>query len=70
MKKRFLAEFNIVRMSQNSMLLESNKTNQRVYITRNIFNKIMNNDSRIVDYTTVETEKGLLWIEILTWTRF
>lgn len=69
MKKRFLSEFNIVRMSQNSMLL-SNETNQRVYITRNVFNKIMNDDSRIIDYTIVETEKGLLWIEILTWTRF
>jgi hypothetical protein len=70
MKTKFLSEFNIVRMSKNSMVLESNKTNQYVYITRNIFNKIMNNDSRIVDYTIVETEQGSLWIEILTWTRF
>jgi hypothetical protein len=69
MKKRFLNEFTIVKMSKNSMILKSN-TEERVYITRNLFNKIMNDDHNIVDYTIVEGDKGLLWIELLTWTRF
>lgn len=70
MKNKFLNEFNIVRMSQNSMVLESNNTGQRVYIMRNLFNKIMTNDNKIVDYTIVEGDRGILWIELLSWSRF
>lgn len=69
MKTKFLNEFTIVRMAQNSMILES-KTGQRVYIMRNLFNKIMTNDNKIVDYTIVESDRGILWIELLMWTRF
>lgn len=70
MKTKFLNEFAIVKMSQNSMILESNNTGQRVYIMRNLFNKIMTNDHRIVDYTIVEGDRGILWIELLSWSRF
>ena len=70
MKNKFLSEFTIVRMSQNSMVLESNNTGKRVYIMRNLFNKIMTNDDKIVDYTIVEGDRGILWIELLSWSRF
>lgn len=70
MKTKFLNEFTIIRMAQNSMILESNNTKQRVYIMRNLFNKIMDDDNKIVDYTIVESDRGLHWIELLMWTRF
>lgn len=70
MKTKFLSEFTIVRMAQNSMILESNNTKQRVYIMRNLFNKIMDDDNKIVDYTIVESDRGLHWIELLMWSRF
>jgi uncharacterized ubiquitin-like protein YukD len=69
MKTKFLNEFTIIRMAQNSMVLENNK-GQQVYIMRNLFNKIMTNDSKIVDYTIVEGDRGILWIELLSWSRF
>lgn len=69
MKAKFLSEFTIIRMAQNSMVLENSK-GQRIYIMRNLFNKIMDNDSKIVDYTIVESDRGILWIELLMWSRF
>lgn len=66
-KEKFLNEYEIVRMNKNSITLRSHGI--FVYIHRNIFNEIMNNNA--VDYIEEKMQFGecqiQFWIKALIW---
>lgn len=67
-KERFLNEYEMVKMNKNSITLRR-QGNSLVYIHRNVFNEIMNDNA--VDY--VEEQKPLCdwqiqyWVKALIW---
>jgi hypothetical protein len=65
MKEKFMQEFDIVRMSKSSLLLQNKKTGEHVYIHRNAFNKL----DIAVEYRIVQREfmGNTLWLEVLCW---
>lgn len=63
--KRFRHEFQIVRMSTNSLVLHCDKYGE-VYISRKDFNNLI----KAVDYRVVRRDNmhsATLWVSILTW---
>ena len=67
MKEKFLAEFNIVRMSKSSLVV-CNKNGQEAYIHRNSFNNLdIAQDYRLVKRPEMGSQ---WWIEILVWKSF
>lgn len=68
MKEKFLSEYEIVRMSRNSLLVCNKRTSNRAYIHRNIFNQLdQATDYREVDITFANREDKSRWIEVLIW---
>lgn len=67
MKKRFNDQFEILRMTNASLVLVDKKTGENVFIHRNAFNQLENS----VDYRVVkkETPRGDInkWVEVLIW---
>ena len=67
MKKRFNDQFEILRMTNASLVLVDKKTGENVFIHRNVFNQL----EVAVDYrvTTKESPRGDVnkWVEVLVW---
>jgi hypothetical protein len=64
MKARFLTEFELVKMSKNSIMVRNNKSGEIAYIHRNAFNSL----DAAVDYKmTWRPEMNTNWIEVLVW---
>lgn len=67
MKEKFMQNYELIRMSKNSLVFRNKSTNEPVFIHRNVFNNL----DTAVDYRQVTLEdKPNIWIEILTWNRF
>lgn len=67
MKEKFMQNYELIRMSKNSLVFRNKSTNEPVFIHRNVFNNL----DTAVDYRQVTFEdKPNIWIEILTWNRF
>lgn len=67
MKEKFMQNYELIRMSKNSLVFRNKSTNEPVFIHRNVFNNLYT----AVDYRQVTLEdKPNIWIEILTWNRF
>ena len=67
MKEKFMQNYELIRMSKNSLVFRNKSTNESVFIHRNVFNNL----DTAVDYRQVTLEdKANIWIEILTWNRF
>lgn len=71
LKAQFDAQFTVIRMSRNSLVLSENKTGNTVYIHRNAYNAILNGHA--VDLRIVEGDAEMLggqrWLEVLAWKR-
>lgn len=67
MKEKFMQEYELIRMSKNSLVFRNKSTNEEVFIHRKIFNSL----DIAVDYRQV-TPEGIhnIWIETLLWNRF
>lgn len=64
MKAKFLTEFELVKMSKNSIMVRNNKSGEIAYIHRNAFNRL----DASVDYRMVwRPEMNTNWIEVLVW---
>lgn len=64
MKVKFLTEFELVKMSKNSIMVRNNKSGEMAYIHRNAFNSL----DVAVDYRMVwRSEMNTNWIEVLVW---
>jgi hypothetical protein len=66
-KEKFLAEFDIVRMSKSSLVVR-NKDGHESYIHRNAFNNLdIAQDYRLIKRAEMN---GQWWIEVLVWKVF
>lgn len=68
-KEKFFEEFEITRMSKNSIVVKD-KMNRDIFVHRNSFNAIVNDiavDYRISNLNIGLTEFGTLWLEVLVW---
>jgi hypothetical protein len=64
MKAKFLTEFELVKMSKNSIMVRNCKSGEIAYIHRNAFNSL----DASVDYRMVwRPEMNTNWIEVLVW---
>lgn len=71
MKDKFISEYEIVKMSRNSLLVRNKLTNNLAYIHRNVFNQL----DRAIDYREIyapinsESPRGPWdrWIEACIW---
>jgi hypothetical protein len=65
MKEKFLSEYEIVRMSQNSLVFKHKYTGNQVWIHRNVFNHL----DDAVEYRIVTKEACCVqkWVEGLFW---
>jgi hypothetical protein len=69
MKQKFMAQFNIIRMTNKCLVVEDKDTLERAFIHRNAFNALDN----AVEYRVIPAgvEPGPCgYIEVLTWQRF
>lgn len=69
MKKQFLDQYEIVRMTNKCLLVRDKKTFEEVLIHRNAFNAL----DKAVDYhiISIECDRGRQsWIEVLAWRSF
>jgi hypothetical protein len=66
MKEKFLAEYEIIRMSANSLVCKNKYTGDQVWIHRNVFNHL----DDAVEYRIVVKEACCVqkWVEGLFWT--
>lgn len=68
MKKRFLEEFEIVRMSRNSLVVRQHATGKECFIHRNAFNLLQDAvDYRIKEVWLGEDRRSSNWIEVCCW---
>lgn len=74
MKKKFFDDFEIVKMSRNSIVvIERGKTNSPencIFVGRNAFNKIC--EDKAVDWTVIKKQLNeygpeMQWLEVLAW---
>lgn len=75
MKKKFFDEFELVKMSRNSVVVvksgtPTNNTENWVYVSRNAFNKIC--EDQVVDWTVVKKQISdfgpvMNWLNVLAW---
>ena len=71
--EKFNANYEIVRMSRNSMVLNNRRTGNMVFIHRKAYNALLNNQCE--DFREIDrkfTHDGLSyqtskWVEVLTW---
>lgn len=66
MKKQFLDQFEIIRMTNKCLLVRDKKTFEEAFIHRNAFNAL----EKAVDYRiiSVDFDPGRQsWIEVLVW---
>lgn len=69
MKKQFLDQFEIIRMTNKCLLVRDKKTFEEAFIHRNAFNEL----EKAVDYRiiSIDFDRGRQsWIEVLTWRSF
>lgn len=65
MKEKFLSEYSLYKMSRNSMIFTDNKTGEKVWIHRNIFNNLDKAETyRVVVKDECHVQK---WVEGLFW---
>lgn len=65
MKKKFMSEFEIIKMSNHSLICQ-NKSGNKVYIHRNVFNQLdFAEDYRLTSHTY--NGKTSIWVEALFW---
>lgn len=68
MKKRFLEEFEIIRMSRNSLIVRQRTTGEECFIHRNVFNLLQDAvDYRIKEVWFGEDRRSSNWIEVCCW---
>ena len=69
MKKQFLDQFEIIRMTNKCLLVRDKKTFEEAFIHRNAFNVLENAvDYRII---SIDFDRGRQsWIEVLAWKSF
>lgn len=67
-KEKFFDEFELVRMSGNSIVVRD-KMNRDIFVHRNVFNNILNDTA--VDYRVIEkgfdVNRPCLWLDALVW---
>lgn len=69
MKKQFLDQFEIIRMTNKCLLVRDKKTFDEAFIHRNAFNAL----DKAVDYhiISIDCDHGRQsWIEVLVWRAF
>lgn len=69
MKKQFLDQFEIIRMTNKCLLVRDKKTFEEAFIHRNAFNAL----EKAVDYRiiSIDFDRGRQsWIEVLAWKSF
>jgi hypothetical protein len=68
-KEKFNETYTIEKMNRNSITLVNNNTHDHIFISRNAFNAILQNEA--VDMREVEREWGCgcvsTWLEVLIW---
>lgn len=64
MKAKFLKEYELVKMSRNSIMVRNYVSGEIAYIHRNAFNDL----NAAVDYRMIrKSEINSNWIEVLVW---
>ena len=65
MKQKFLSEYEIIKMSYNSLVCQNKYTGETVWIHRNVFNNL----DKAVDYRVVQKDECRVqkWVEGLFW---
>lgn len=70
MKQKFNSEYDIIRMTNASLVVRNKQTGEEVFIHRNAFNQLdIAKDYRVVDK---QSPRGIntRWIEVLIWRSF
>ena len=68
MKQKFLEEFEIVRMSRNSLYVRQRTTGKECFIHRNAFNLLQDAvDYRIKEIWFDDGRHSSDWIEVCSW---
>jgi hypothetical protein len=67
MKNKFNDQFEIIKMTNASLVLVDKKTGEHVFIHRNAFNQLeVAEDYRVVKKETPRGDKNR-WVEVLVW---
>lgn len=70
MKQRFNSEYDIIRMTNASLVVRNKQTGEDVFIHRNAFNQLdIAKDYRVVDKQSPRG-RNTRWIEVLVWVSF